>query len=136
MKNIAFAILSGSLFFVANSFASVPNVSCELMYSKTDKNGISVDFKRGNNVQVTTKGVSDTNGPFELNAILVQECATDDGPCSQNYMLHTTISKDDSKTGLHVSVVPGVLGWQRWSSSLDVGSESGFLNCDLETRGK
>lgn len=136
MKKIAIATLISSLMFVTNSFASVPNVSCELMYSKTDKNGVSVVFKRGNNVQITIKGVSDTNGPFELNAILVQECAADGGPCSENYKLHATISKDDSKTGLQVSVVPGVLGWQRWSSSLDVGNESGFLNCDLETRAK
>lgn len=110
-----------------------PKVSCELMYSQTDNGGVSVVFKRGEPVPVSLSKVGnyESNG-FKLSAALSQICATDGGPCSNTYTLITLIKKDNSKAkSLYTVHLPASRG-ERSSTSLEVGNETAFVNCDIQ----
>lgn len=121
-------LISISCFNFASA-ENLPVVKCELMYSKTHPNGTSDKFARGENNLVTIDGMKDENNGFEIKGSLSPICAADGGPCN-GYSLQVSIKKDESSNYLSYRI--GKKTYDRVSTSLAVGRESGFANCDIE----
>jgi hypothetical protein len=131
-SKIAFAIFA--LLMSGNVFAADPNVSCEMMYGRVDANGVNDGGLQFKSVVVTSSGSTATLNGFELEAKTTRVCATDGGPCSDNYDFSVSLKKNESKSGMFVSLQPNEVGWNRYSTSLKIGNEELFVNCDYETR--
>ena len=106
------------------------------MYSRVDANEIAEEFKVAPTIIVNTKGVVQNFKGFTLEAKLTQQCAEDSNECHDAYQMKVFIKRDQARSQMHVQLDPGPYGWQRYSTALDIGRESAFLNCDYETRAK
>ena len=116
-------------FFTAHAFAqTAPKVSCWLTYNQVDADGTTQESAQSPVFQITRDG-----GQTELKGFLTQGtlrriCAADGGPCSHAYDLTVTVIHGESKSAFYAVVTADER--TRYSTSLTVGNESGFVNCN------
>lgn len=130
------------LFATQLASAQVPDISCFFMYSKVDDKGISKEFKNFPPEQIgPNKTIKTTHGftlTMELQQIgpvyslpLGSSSNNSSTPPEPIYALSVSVSNGESKSFAHLPVSDKER-MSRLSTSLAIGKEEVFVNCDQD----
>lgn len=122
-----YLVLLATLLLATPALAAQPKVSCELMYIKSTTGGATEIFET---VSVPAVGELVSFYKFKFNAKVSQICASDASTCIDSYRLSVALAKGISETRMDVALSNNLKNSERFSTSLKVGKETAYVNCD------